>query len=151
VTVTDPRHPLSGQAFPLIGITTTRQQGCCCVVWLREGVEQSLPLAATDRSSESIDIFPIPIDLPSVRQLLATYERIESQSVGGTKGGSDERNTRGGAGGGTNCPDNGHTRENARVDLGLTDLAATENGVSEFGPGVSPGTGQPQQQPGGAQ
>ena len=87
VTVVDPRHPLFGQTLSLIGITNKQYLGRCCIVWLRAGMEQLVPLAATDRSPDPLVVYSLPLNLPSVRQLLATYERFMSQPAEGTRDG----------------------------------------------------------------
>ena len=79
VAVADPRHPLCGQTFRLSHITNKQCLGRCCVIWLKEGIQRNIPLEATDRSTEPIAIFPLPLDLSSMRQLLVAFERIESQ------------------------------------------------------------------------
>ena len=79
MTVTDPRHPLYGQTLTLVYITNKPYSGRCCVVWLQEGIERNVPVEATDRSTEPLIIFPLPLNLSSVRQLLATCERMVPQ------------------------------------------------------------------------
>lgn len=76
VNIIDPRHPLFGRTLPLVHITNKQNQGRCCVVLLQEGIERIVPLQATDRSSEPIKEFPLPIDLSSVKQLSKVYQRI---------------------------------------------------------------------------
>ena len=79
VTVTDPRHPLFGRTLPLIHVTNRQYLGRCCVIRLQEGIERNVPLEATDHSAEPITIFPLPLSLSSMRQLLATSERVMIQ------------------------------------------------------------------------
>ena len=140
VTVTDPRHPLCGRRFRLSHITNKQYLGSCCVVWLHEGIERHIPLEATDRSAEPIAIFPLPLGLSSVRQLLVAFERIESQeelmeekedgSIQAINGCSDEDNTRG-----THTPG---------ADLALANRGPTENVVSDHGADVPHSDGQKQ-------
>jgi hypothetical protein len=40
------------------------------------GIELHIPVSVTDRSSDPIQINPLPLNLSSVRQLLSVYERI---------------------------------------------------------------------------
>ena len=85
VTVVDPRHPLYGRRFALIGFANREPEGRCCIVSDQEPVKRYIPLAVTDRSLEPFGVYPLPLSLTSVRQLLATYQRIVSQSAGGTE------------------------------------------------------------------
>jgi hypothetical protein len=49
------------------------------VIKLQEGIERNVPLEATDHSAEPITIFPLPLDISSMRQLLETSERMITQ------------------------------------------------------------------------
>ena len=123
MTVTDPRHPLYGQTFPLVYITNKPYSGRCCVLWLQEGIERNVPVAATDRSKEPLTIFPIPLNLSSVRQLLITCERIRSQPM--EKSTEEKRN--------------GPIQESntPRADLESVNYSATANAVSDHSSGMS--------------
>jgi hypothetical protein len=90
VTVVDPRHPLYGRTLPLIDITNKQYLGRSCVVWIQEGVERIVPLAATDRAPESVTIYPFPLNPFSVRQLVSAYGRIASQITEATEDGSSQ-------------------------------------------------------------
>ena len=79
VTVIDPRHPLYGRTFPLLEITNKQYLGRCCVVLYEPPLCRYIPVTATDRSPEPLCIYPLPLNLPSIEQLLATYEVIVSQ------------------------------------------------------------------------
>ena len=79
VTITDPRHPLYGRTFPLIHVTNRKYLGRCCVIRLQEGIERNVPIEATDHSPEPITIFPLPLDISSMRQLLEISERMITQ------------------------------------------------------------------------
>jgi hypothetical protein len=103
VTVIDPRHPLFGYTLPLLGIINKQYQGQCCLIWVYEGVEQLVPVAATDRVSETPEIFPLPVDVPSVQHLVALWEGIlgkkaqneihHQPTIGIQKGGDKFHNT----------------------------------------------------------
>jgi hypothetical protein len=82
ITIVDPQHPLFGQAFPLIAITDKHSEGPSCFIWLREGVERSVPVEVTDRGLEPHSTFPIPFNTSSLLQLLTTFERIVCQPAG---------------------------------------------------------------------
>jgi hypothetical protein len=49
------------------------------VVLTPNGLVRQIPVAVTDRAEISRPIHPFPLDLSSVRQLLATFERILAQ------------------------------------------------------------------------
>jgi hypothetical protein len=133
VTVTDPRHPLYGQTFHLSHIANKQYLGRCCVVWPQEGIERNIPVEATDRSTEPFTIFPLPLDLSSLRQLLVAFEGIKSQeklmeekedgSIQAINGCSDEDNIRG-----SRVP---------RANLALANRSSTTNVVSDCGTDVS--------------
>ena len=133
MTVTDPRHPLYGQTFHLSHIANKQYLGRCCAVWPQEGIERNIPLEATDRCTEPITIFPLPLDLSSLRQLLVAFERIESQeepmeekedgSIQAINDCSDKDNIRG-----SHVP---------RADLALANHSSTTSVVSDCGTDVS--------------
>jgi hypothetical protein len=88
VTITDPRDPLYGQTFKLHFIENKQHRGKCCIVQFRNDVTRHIPLQVTDRAPEPIDIYPIPLDLTSVRQLQTTFAQIVCQKVIGTEDGT---------------------------------------------------------------
>lgn len=97
VTIVDPRHPLYGRTFPLIDIANRSHIGQACVIQLRDDLERTVPLAVTDRASESVAIFPLSLNLSSVRQLLRAFRRITSQLKEGTEDGVICRNAEDGS------------------------------------------------------
>jgi hypothetical protein len=135
--VVDPRHPLFGMTLRLVGITRKQYQGTCCVVWLIPGVERLVPLAATDRSPESIALYALPLSLPSVRQLTATWKRIVSQRMEGTRDGSS-----GNTPGFGQTPNSGYTgkamvSEQQHADTCGRDLANPEFNAAAECPGYA--------------
>jgi hypothetical protein len=78
VTIVDPAHILFGQTFRLLGVVNRTYVGRCCVIE-RDSGRQYVPLAATDRSPEPLAIFPLPLSISAIQQLLAVYARIEQQ------------------------------------------------------------------------
>ncbi len=86
-------------------------------------MERNVPVEATDRSTEPLTIFPLPLNLSSVRQLLATCERIITQlteeSMEEEEDGSSQKP-------GT-----------SRANLGHTDCSATANTVADHSSGMS--------------
>jgi hypothetical protein len=119
------------------------------LIWIEEDVERIVPLEATDRSPEAIAIFPFPIDLSSVRQLLATYERIQAQPVEGTEDEYNDWIASGGSKDNTVESHNAHAPDTAGAHLGIAGSAATASGVSEHRAGVSPIGEEPQRRRGG--
>src|SRR3954463_7895521 len=74
VTIVDPRHALFGQTLLLLEVASKPYRGRCCVVQLREGFCCHVPLSATSRSVEPPAVFPVPLDLPALEQLLTVYQ-----------------------------------------------------------------------------
>jgi hypothetical protein len=97
ITVIDPRHPLYERTFPLIEIAPKQYLGLCCVVAYRPPLMRYIPLVATDRSPEPLVIYPLPLNLDSVQQLLATYKKIVSQPAEGTEDEFSQRDSPQGA------------------------------------------------------
>lgn len=79
VRVIDPRHPLFGQTFRLIAITTWRQTETRCVIWLQDdGMERHIPLSVTDRSPNPPVIFPSALNMASLERLLECFQSLGS-------------------------------------------------------------------------
>ena len=77
VRVVDPRHPLFGQTFRLIAITTWRQTETRCVIWLQDdGVERHIPLSVTDRSPDPPVIFPSTLNMASLGRLVECFHSL---------------------------------------------------------------------------
>jgi sulfite reductase beta subunit-like hemoprotein len=85
ITITDPRHPLYGQTFPLVGIHETQLQDIWYVVELVPGVHRRVSEQATDRSKTPLRTTSNPLGWDSVRQLLATYAVMTVEPVEGTE------------------------------------------------------------------
>ena len=79
ITVVDPRHPLYGQTLRLIQFTKNAHHGPSCVVWLENGTERLIPIAATDRSPQPPTIYPQPLNLAAAESLVRAYARIRTQ------------------------------------------------------------------------
>ena len=135
MTVTDPRHPLYGQTFHLSHIANKQYLGRCCVVWPQEGIERNIPLEATDHSTEPITIFPLPLDLSSVRQLLVAFQRMMSQSVEESMEEKEDGSIQ--AINGCSDEDNIWGSHVPRADLALANHSSTTNVVSDCGTDVS--------------
>jgi hypothetical protein len=121
VTVVDPRHPLFGRTLPLLGITNKQNLIPCCVVWIDEGVERIVPVAATDRAAEAPVIFPAPLSPASVRQLLVTFARMTARSGEKT---ADEASRQATAGDSTDRAGYGGEATRREGDAGGADLGA---------------------------
>jgi hypothetical protein len=88
VTITDPRDPLYGQTFKLHFIENKQHRGKCCIVEFKNDITRHIPIQVTDQAPEPIVIFPLPLDLTSVRQLQTIFARIVCQKVTGTEDGT---------------------------------------------------------------
>ena len=91
VTVIDPRHPLYGQSFRLLGITTKQYLGRCCVVLDHASRERNLPLAVTDRSPDPFVIAPLPVDVATIEHLIHVFAQLCPQAGRGEPGAADAR------------------------------------------------------------
>src|SRR5438132_10364940 len=76
VTVIDPRHPLCGQSFRLLGIAMKNQLGRCCVVLDHAGRERNLPIIVTDHSPDPLAIAPFPLTVATIASLIHVYSHI---------------------------------------------------------------------------
>jgi hypothetical protein len=74
--VTDPRHPLYGQLFTIIGTINRKDHGRCFIVRMLNGLERNIPMSATDRAEDDNPLFPLPLCLASVTNLLTVYARF---------------------------------------------------------------------------
>jgi len=79
VTVVDPRHPLCGRSFQVIGQINRPDYGLCFVVWLPEGVQRQIPFTATNLASLLPPLPPIPLDISSLQKLLTIYALLSQQ------------------------------------------------------------------------
>jgi hypothetical protein len=73
VTVVDPRHPLFGRTLPCLGISNSPYRGRCCIIWIRPTVERHVPVAATNLEYVAEDMYPLPISVESLQQLLHEF------------------------------------------------------------------------------
>ena len=73
VTVVDPRHPLFGRTLPCVGISNSCHRGRCCILWIRPTVERHVPVTATDLEYDPATLYPLPISLESLQQLLQEF------------------------------------------------------------------------------
>ncbi len=141
VTVIDPRHPLYGRTLPLINIANRQHVGRCCIVWLHDGCDQHVPLAATDRAPEPPTIFPVPLCLTSVQQLVTRWEHLMAQAVEETGDGDQGCRGQTASETGHRCPDDGYEggdHNPAEAGVGSTDPSATASGHAQPGPCRTP-------------
>jgi len=127
ITVVDPRHPLFGRTLRLIEIENKQYLGRCCVVLDRDPIERYIPLTATDLSPVPLKTYSLFLNLDSVRQLLATYERIMLQIEGGTEDGCTDRHA-------------GHGFEDDKADVVEWEKSSTPGPTRASLGGVDPGT-----------
>ena len=73
ISVVDPRHPLFGRTLPCVGISNSCHRGRCCIVWIRPTVERHVPVTATDLEYDPSTLYPLPISLESLQQLLQEF------------------------------------------------------------------------------
>src|SRR5260370_12374363 len=73
ITVVDPRHPLFGRTLPCVGISNSCHRGRCCIVWIRPTVERQVPVTATNLEYDPSTLYPLPISLESLQQLLQEF------------------------------------------------------------------------------
>lgn len=92
MTVIDPRDPLYGQTFTLLFVENKSYRGKCCVVRMETGIERHIPISATDLSPDPIQSYPLPLNLSSVRELLAVYARMIRQTAERTEDGYPDQN-----------------------------------------------------------
>ena len=69
----DPRHPLFGRTLPCVGISNSCHRGRCCILWIRPTVERHVPVTATDLEYDPSTLYPLPISVESLRQLLQEF------------------------------------------------------------------------------
>jgi hypothetical protein len=93
VTVIDPRDPLYGQSFTLLFVENKSYRGECCVVRMETGIERHIPISVTDQAPEQFRIYPLPLNLSSVRELLAVYARLIRQLTERAEDGSPAQNS----------------------------------------------------------
>ncbi|MBT3392214.1 MAG: hypothetical protein HN413_17590 [Chloroflexi bacterium] len=79
VTVVDPRHPLYEQTFPLLHLKNRQELIPSCLVKIAEGVERLIPVSVTDLSGSPAVVFPSPVDLSSLHNLIQAFLRLEAQ------------------------------------------------------------------------
>ncbi|SRR6266446_10592330 len=82
VRVVDPRHPLFGRTLPFIGVTNSCHRGHCCLVWLRPSVERHVPVSATNLQFDPQTLYPLPISVESLQQLLYEFTCVTRASKG---------------------------------------------------------------------
>lgn len=91
VTVIDPRHPLYGQSFRLVGIITKQYLGRCCVVLDHASRERNLPLAVTDHSPDPLVVAPLPVDVATIEHLIQVFAQLCPHAGRGEPGAADAR------------------------------------------------------------
>jgi hypothetical protein len=131
-----------------LGITNKQYLGRCCVVWILPGVERLVPLAATDLAAEPICLYPLPLNLSAVEQLLATSMRIKIQPAEETEDAGIKGSTQRGDTEPSSPPGQVEQPDPSGSNLGSFKPAATTPGLANPGAVVPPGVAE---QPGGGE
>lgn len=76
VSVVDPRHPFFGRTFPLLGLTNHTGLGRCCQVLLEGDIVRLIPIEVTDLVPERTPIYPLPVNVASLEDLINTCSEI---------------------------------------------------------------------------
>ncbi|MBV7339035.1 hypothetical protein KFU94_64620 [Chloroflexi bacterium TSY] len=79
VTVVDPRHALCGQKLKVVKISAEGKEGPVCTVELQKDIWRRIPLSITDVGRYEPILYPLPLNLRVVGELLDLYKRIEVQ------------------------------------------------------------------------
>jgi len=79
VTVVDPRHPLYDQSFPLLHLTRQHKLIPCCRVQVAANVTRLIPISVTNLAAARPEIFPLPVDLASLHNLINVFTAIQAQ------------------------------------------------------------------------
>lgn len=80
MTVVDPRHPLYEQTFPLLHLKNKQELIPSCLVQIAEGVERLIPVSVTDLSASPPVVFPLPVDISSLHNLIQAVLRLQVQN-----------------------------------------------------------------------
>jgi hypothetical protein len=108
------------------------------VVWVLPGVERLVPVAATDLAADPICLYPLPLNLPAVEQLLATYMRINIQPAEETKDAGIKGSTQGGAAEPSGHPGQVEQPDHSGSNLGSFKPSTTTPGLANPGAVVPP-------------
>jgi hypothetical protein len=85
VSIIDPRHALYGQKLRLVQIANSgKEETSSCTVELGADVWRRIPLSVTDLGSNQPVLYPLPLNLTVMRQLLDLFRRIAVQCQEGT-------------------------------------------------------------------
>jgi hypothetical protein len=79
VTIADPRHPLYDQTFPLLHIQNKQELVLSCQIEIMPGANRLVPISLTELAAAPPDVFPVPLDISSLRKLIQAYRRIVAQ------------------------------------------------------------------------
>ena len=79
VSIVDPRHPLYGRTFPLLHIKHQRNLILSCVVQVLPDASRLVPVDVTDLAATEPDVFPTPLALSSLHDLMQTFDHILAQ------------------------------------------------------------------------
>jgi hypothetical protein len=91
VTIADPRHPLYEQTFPLLHIQNKHELVLSCQIQIMPGANRLVPISLTDLATVPPDVFPVPLDISSLRKLTQAYRRIVAQVATEKRDGGEDR------------------------------------------------------------
>jgi hypothetical protein len=106
--------------------------GPCCIVRYLDSLERSIPLRATDRSPDPVEISSSSVNLASVRQLLQKYAQLMSQLAEDKEDGNSDRDNLC-AGKGKSSRISGTDTDGARADLARVDSRTAAESISTDG------------------
>ena len=123
--------------------------GSCCIVRYLDSLERSIPLRATDRFPQPIEIPKSSINLASVRQLLQKYEQVMSQLAEDKEDGNNDQVTLCTGAGKPSSDIEGTGADNTRADLDRVDFGTTAESVPTTGEHLLSSGGEEQHPAGG--
>ena len=80
VTIIDPRHALYGQKLRLVQFHGDGKARGTCTVETQKDIWRRIPVSVTDCSADKPEVFPLPLNLVVVRQLLDSLTKIAAMN-----------------------------------------------------------------------
>lgn len=78
--VIDPRHALYGQKLRLVQFHGDGKARGTCTVEIQKDIWRRIPVSVTDCSADKPEVFPLPLNLVVVRQLLDSLTQIAAMN-----------------------------------------------------------------------
>lgn len=127
VSIIDPRHALYGQKLRLVQIADSgKEETSSCTVELCADVWRRIPVSVTDLGNNQPVLYPLPLNLTVVRQLLELFRRLEIQCQEGT---SDEK--KGQPAADSTAKRKQRTKSSAATTLAAAEPSATTGSLAE--------------------